>query len=42
MVKEIIKNNKTGYVCEECSFVYKNKEFAEKCEAYCKNTIAVT
>lgn len=36
MVKEIIKNNKTYYICEGCGFVYKNKKLAEECEAYCK------
>ena len=29
MVKEI-------YVCEECQFAYKERESAEKCEAWCK------
>ena len=29
MVKEI-------YVCEACSFAYKEKELAEKCEEFCK------
>ncbi|MBS3130810.1 hypothetical protein J4212_00100 [Candidatus Woesearchaeota archaeon] len=24
------------YVCGECSFAYKEKELAEKCEAWCK------
>ena len=29
MVKEI-------YACEECKFTYKERELAEKCEAWCK------
>ncbi|MBR9691573.1 hypothetical protein GOV06_02205 [Candidatus Woesearchaeota archaeon] len=36
MVKEQIKNNKTFYICEKCNFAYKEKELAEKCEAFCK------
>ncbi len=36
MVKEIIKNNQKSYMCEECDMFYKEKEWAEKCEALCK------
>jgi len=36
MVKEIKKENKTFYVCEECEFAYLDKELAEKCEVWCK------
>ena len=36
MVKVIIEEEKKTYQCEECSFDYKEKEWAEKCEAWCK------
>ena len=36
MVKPITKNNKTYYICEECSFAYKDKETAAKCENWCR------
>jgi len=36
MVKEIQKNNTTYYICEICDFAYKEREWAEKCEAFCK------
>ncbi len=36
MVKKVSKNNKTYYMCEECDMLYKEKELAEKCEAFCK------
>ena len=36
MVKEEIKNNKKYYVCEECGFLYEEKEWAEKCQIWCK------
>ena len=36
MVKQINKNNKKYYLCEECGFVYLDKKIAEKCEEYCK------
>ena len=35
MVKIIIKNEK-HYQCEECGFEYQGKEWAEKCETWCK------
>lgn len=35
MVKEIKRNN-AYYQCEECGFLYKEKELAEKCQAYCR------
>jgi len=35
MVKEIQKNDKTYYVCESCNFAYKEKGWAEKCQAFC-------
>src|SRR3990167_5329011 len=36
MVKIIDENNKTLYQCEECGFRYEGREWAEKCEAWCK------
>jgi hypothetical protein len=36
MVKEIKKDNKVYFQCEECGFVYENREWAEKCENWCK------
>lgn len=44
MVKIIQKENtltsfnasKELYQCEECGFHYKDKEWAEKCEAWCR------
>jgi len=36
MVKEIIDNDDRCFKCEECSFEYSDKEWAEKCEAWCK------
>ena len=36
MVKETEKNGGTLYICEECGFAYKEKEWAEKCQQWCK------
>ncbi|MBI3443002.1 MAG: hypothetical protein HY007_04505 [Candidatus Sungbacteria bacterium] len=36
MTKTIQKENKELYQCEECGFQYAEKEWAEKCEAWCK------
>lgn len=36
MVKEKVKDDKTLYICEGCEFAYEDKEWAEKCEDYCK------
>ncbi|MBI2097313.1 MAG: hypothetical protein HYT46_00010 [Candidatus Vogelbacteria bacterium] len=36
MVKIIQKDNKELYQCEECGFQYEDKEWAEKCEVWCK------
>ena len=36
MVKEVDKNNRKLYQCEECGFKYAKKETAEKCEAWCR------
>lgn len=31
-----LNDQKTLYQCEECGFRYKDKEWAEKCEAWCR------
>lgn len=36
MVKTIIKSNTQHYQCEECGFQYADKEWALKCETWCK------
>ena len=37
MVKNILQQNKKLYQCEECGLLeYSDKEWAEKCEAWCK------
>lgn len=28
--------NKKLYICEECGFKYKEKEWADKCETFCR------
>ena len=35
MVKELQRDHKTVYACEECGFIYEDREWAEKCEAFC-------
>ncbi|MBI4452235.1 hypothetical protein HY637_02300 [Candidatus Woesearchaeota archaeon] len=36
MATKIIKDRKLYFRCDECSFLYENKNLAEKCEEYCK------
>jgi len=36
MVKILKQNNKELYQCEICGYLYEEKEWAEKCEAWCK------
>lgn len=36
MVKNVLQQNKKLYQCEECGLKYSEKEWAEKCEAWCK------
>lgn len=36
MVKNINQNNQSYWQCEECGFKYGNKEWAEKCEDWCR------
>lgn len=38
MVKTIKKNDKELHQCEICKFLYEDKTWAEKCEAWCKKT----
>jgi hypothetical protein len=35
MVKVIQKGEKDLYQCEECGFKYEEREWAEKCQAWC-------
>jgi predicted ATP-dependent serine protease len=36
MVKEIKKENQVFYQCQECGFYYREREWAQKCEKWCK------
>lgn len=36
MVKKVKKSNGVFYKCEECSLIYREKIWAEKCEEFCK------
>lgn len=36
MVQEIIQGGQTVFRCPECSFTYAEREWAEKCEAWCR------
>jgi len=38
MVKEVKRKGQTLYVCEECGLAYKEKEWAEKCQRWCRQT----
>ena len=35
MVKEVIIKEKKYFQCPVCSFYYKTKDFAQKCENFC-------
>ena len=35
MVRETTKDGKTVYACEECGFLYEDRQWAEKCQAFC-------
>jgi len=35
MVKEIVRDEKKYYFCEECGLAYRDKAMAEKCQDYC-------
>lgn len=34
-MKILIQDDKAFYQCEECGFQYEEREWAEKCEAWC-------
>lgn len=36
MVKDIEKEDKKYYQCEECGFFYETRELAQKCEDFCR------
>ena len=36
MAKEVEKEKRIYFQCEECKFLYETKELAEKCESWCK------
>ena len=38
MVLEVNKENKKYFKCEECGFHYEDREWAEKCETWCRET----
>lgn len=38
MVKEIQEGEQVLYKCEECGLSYQEKEIAEKCQVWCKET----
>ncbi len=31
-----LEKDRLLYACEECGFVYEDRQWAEKCEAWCK------
>jgi len=35
MVKELVRNDKRYYLCEECGLAYEDKVWAEKCQDHC-------
>ena len=35
MGKEVTKNNKNYFQCEECGFFYEEEGWAKKCEDFC-------
>ncbi len=36
MVKELAKKEHQLFVCEMCGYAYEDRQWAEKCEAWCK------
>ena len=36
ITKEEFKNSKKYFICEECGFAYNEKDWADKCENWCK------
>ena len=35
MTSEIIKNGKKTYQCDNCKLYFEDKEWADKCQAWC-------
>ncbi len=35
MVKETTRDGTTVYVCEECGYLYQERDWAESCQAFC-------
>jgi hypothetical protein len=38
MVKELKKEDRTIFLCDECGLGYADRETVEKCEEWCKKT----
>ncbi len=38
MVKELIREGETLYVCDACGLAYKERELAERCQSWCEQT----
>jgi len=36
MVKELLRDGKTFFVCEACGTIYQEKVWAEKCQEWCE------
>jgi len=36
MVKEVIYEGREHHYCEDCDLVYKSRDWAEKCEDWCR------
>ncbi len=36
MVEKVKKDNKEYYICKECQLLYEDKNWAEKCEKWCR------
>jgi len=36
MVKELQRGGETYYICELCNRIFKEKQWAEKCQAFCE------
>jgi hypothetical protein len=36
MIKKVEKKGKVLFICEECGLAYEQKEWAEKCQQWCK------
>ncbi|MBI4302882.1 MAG: hypothetical protein HY665_00880 [Chloroflexi bacterium] len=40
MVKELRRDGKTYYICEQCGFVYETQELARRCQEFCEKNQA--